>query len=58
MDPGRPGKDYAKPGYLMLKNPQEGDLYRQEFALGDAEDVAEVISRGVDHVPGRFRRTL
>jgi hypothetical protein len=44
------GKDYAKPGFLMLANPQKGNLYRQEFFLGDAEDVAEVISRGEESV--------
>ena len=44
------GRDYAKPGYLMLINPQAGDLYRQEFALGEAEDVAEVISRNEESV--------
>jgi hypothetical protein len=27
----------------MKADPQPGDFYRQEFALGDAEDMAEVI---------------
>jgi hypothetical protein len=36
------GRDYAKPGYLMQADPTPGTLYRQEFALGDAEDMAEV----------------
>jgi hypothetical protein len=39
------GSDHAKPGYIMVFDPQEGDYYRQEFALGDAEDMGEVISR-------------
>lgn len=38
------GRDGAKPGILILANPQVGDVYRQEFALGEAEDLAEVIS--------------
>lgn len=38
------GRDGAKPGIVMLANPQVGDSYRQEVSLGDAEDIAEVIS--------------
>jgi hypothetical protein len=38
------GRDGAKPGLIMLANPQVGNVYRQEFALGEAEDLAEVIS--------------
>jgi hypothetical protein len=38
------GVDGAKPGILMQANPQVGDVYRQEFSLGNAEDMAEVIS--------------
>jgi hypothetical protein len=38
------GRDGAKPGILMLASPQVGDAYRQEVAVGDAEDVAEVLS--------------
>lgn len=38
------GRDYAKPGIIMLSAPQVGDVYRQESALGDAEDFAEVTS--------------
>ena len=37
------GRDFAKPGILMPADPEPGDLYRQEFALGDAEDMGEVI---------------
>jgi hypothetical protein len=28
----------------MKGNPQAGDLYRQEYAIGVAEDVAQVLS--------------
>lgn len=38
------GVDCAKPGIIMKAHPQVGDLYRQEFALGEAEDMAEVLS--------------
>ena len=38
------GVDGAKPGIIMKAHPQVGDLYRQEFALGVAEDMAEVLS--------------
>ena len=38
------GVDGAKTGILMLASPQVGDIYRQEFLLGDAEDGAEVMS--------------
>lgn len=38
------GVDGAKPGILMRANPQAGDVYRQEFSLGNAEDMAEVLS--------------
>jgi hypothetical protein len=34
----------AKPGIIMKANPQVGDLYRQEFSLGVAEDMAKVLS--------------
>lgn len=36
--------DGAKPGIIMLGNPQVGDFYRQEFLVGEAEDVAGVLS--------------
>jgi hypothetical protein len=38
------GEDGAIPGILMWANPQIGQIYRQEFLLGEAEDVAEVGS--------------
>jgi hypothetical protein len=38
------GVDGAKPGIIMKASPQVGDAYRQEFALGRAEDLAQVLS--------------
>ena len=38
------GRDGAQPGIIMLASPQVGDVYRQELALGEAEDAARVIS--------------
>lgn len=38
------GVDGAQAGKIMLASPMVGDVYRQEFALGDAEDGAEVLS--------------
>ncbi|TFG86032.1 MAG: hypothetical protein E4H19_06990 [Chromatiales bacterium] len=38
------GIDGAKPGILMKAAPMIGDVYRQEFDLGNAEDAAEVLS--------------
>jgi hypothetical protein len=38
------GVDGAKPGIIMKANPVVGDFYRQEFSLGNAEDLAEVVS--------------
>ncbi|MEJ2086648.1 MAG: hypothetical protein P8Y44_13395 [Acidobacteriota bacterium] len=29
---------------MMWANPQVGDIYRQEFSIANAEDVAEVLS--------------
>jgi hypothetical protein len=37
------GREDAKPGIIMLAAPQVGDVYREEFALGEAEDLAEVV---------------
>ena len=45
------GKDGAKPGFIMLANPKKGDVYRQEFALGDAEDMARVVETGLSKIP-------
>ncbi len=38
------GVDGAKPGIAMKANPAIGDFYRQEFLLGVAEDIGEVLS--------------
>jgi hypothetical protein len=38
------GVDGAKPGIIMEAHSAVGDFYRQEFALGTAEDIAEVVS--------------
>ncbi len=38
------GVERAKPGIIMEAAPKVGDLYRQEFSLGNAEDAGEVIS--------------
>jgi hypothetical protein len=40
----RAGVDGAKPGIVMKARPRVGDIYRQEFALGEAEDIAAVVS--------------
>jgi len=42
------GVDDAQAGIIMLANPMAGDVYRQEFALGEAEDGAEVLSLAAD----------
>ena len=38
------GRDGAKPGILIGSAPQVGDIYQQEVALGEAEDIAKIIS--------------
>ena len=38
------GREGAKPGILIEFAPKVGDVYRQEFLLGTAEDAAEVTS--------------
>ncbi len=40
------GAESAKPGIVMYADPQEDDFYRQEFALGDAEDMGAFESIG------------
>lgn len=37
------GVDGAKPGIAMKAQPAAGDFYRQEFLVGEAEDVAEAL---------------
>jgi hypothetical protein len=38
------GIDNAKPGIIMLANPEIGDQYRQEYLIGHAEDMGEVLA--------------
>ena len=38
------GIDNAKPGIIMMANPQVGESYRQEYYKGEAEDKADVLS--------------
>lgn len=38
------GRDLARPGVIMPGDPAVGGLYRQEFALGDAEDAIAILS--------------
>jgi hypothetical protein len=37
------GVDGAKPGLAMEANPAVGDVYRQEFSPGVAENIGEVV---------------
>lgn len=38
------GIDGAKPGIIALASPKVGDVYLEEFSLGNAEDVTEILS--------------
>lgn len=38
------GVDAAKAGIIMRAAPSVGDVYRQEFSLGNAEDMGEILS--------------
>lgn len=38
------GVDFAKPGLAMKAAPAVGEVYRQEFSLGNAEDLGKVLS--------------
>jgi hypothetical protein len=40
------GVDGALPGIVMEANPAIGDVYRQEFAIGEAEDMGQVQALG------------
>lgn len=40
----RAGVNGAKPGIVMKANPSVGDVYRQEFLLGEAEDQARIVA--------------
>ncbi|NNG03189.1 MAG: hypothetical protein HKM95_03710 [Inquilinus sp.] len=36
-------RDYARPGIVMQAVPRMSDVYRQEFALREAEDAAQIV---------------
>jgi hypothetical protein len=38
------GRDGDKPGIIALASPAVGDVYLEEFSLGNAEDVTEILS--------------
>ena len=38
------GREGAKPGIIALAAPHVGDSYLEEFSLGNAEDVTEILS--------------
>jgi len=38
------GREGAKPGIAFLAKPKTGKLYRQEFDLNNAEDMAQILS--------------
>jgi hypothetical protein len=40
------GEEGAKPGIIMLGDPQVGQAHRQEFALAEAEDAGRVVAVG------------
>ncbi len=54
------GVDRAQAGIVMLGDPQIGDLYRQEFYAGEAEDMGEVVQldESVDVPYGSFDQVL
>lgn len=54
------GVDGALPGIVMLADPQIGDVYRNEFYAGEAEDLAKVVERGgaIEVPAGAFSDTL
>jgi hypothetical protein len=38
------GRDFDKAGIIMPAGPRVGMVYREEFSLGNAEDVAQIVS--------------
>jgi hypothetical protein len=54
------GVDGARPGIVMLGDPQVGDRYRQEYYKGEAEDFGQVLKLGesVDASLGSFHDVL
>jgi hypothetical protein len=43
------GRDGAKPGAIFPPAPLVGQVYREEFSLGNAEDLAEVLTTSYAH---------
>ncbi len=43
----RYGKDDALPGLLMLRENHIGDIYRQEYAMNVAEDMAKILATNI-----------
>lgn len=55
------GVSYAKPGIVMYASPEKAKMYRQEFLLGDAEDMAliwGVNEVSVDTAAGYFEEDV
>jgi hypothetical protein len=52
------GRNRDKPGIIFRANPHRGDVYLEEFSLGNAEDVTEILSTsyrfGADSELDRF----
>jgi hypothetical protein len=48
------GRDFGKQGIQMKNNPQVDDVYRQEFALREAEDLARVVSTDASETAGEM----
>ncbi len=38
------GRELDKPGIIFQASPAEGDVYLEEYSLGNAEDVTEILS--------------
>lgn len=38
------GRNGDKPGVIFRASPRRGEVYREEFSLGNAEDVTEILS--------------
>ena len=56
----RAGVEDAKPGIVMKAKPAVGDVYRQEYAISEAEDMADVVALGRPVSVGRtaYRNAL
>lgn len=54
------GVNGAKPGIVMEAEPEKGDIYRQEYAKGVAEDMAKVLrlNVGVTVPYGSFKHCI